>query len=264
MIIDEGCNKLRVLDPRGNRILDIDEANPEQAADKLMSYESILSSYGRLTVKGGDELNLKQNFSNGYQWQVGFNNAPAAGQNNFAMNGNVSQQQLQLATKVKELELTILFNDKFKALEDKLQKKNDLPIPMEYLPFIGEFLGWDDEKMFRKLQMSSMAGNLSGLNSMMKTQTPAKPKLTIEGTAEEKNKIIESTMTSLAAKVDIDKMIALLTAVNNNPKFVDQALSFITMTNPQALAGLNKTKSEKDFGTVVIFEEVKNHNDENF
>lgn len=237
LITKEEANNLRILDASGNKILDIQEASPANAITALNNYGQMLSGYGKITIKGGDDASLKGHFTQAAVWKVYFPNiattSPGPWQQAQAsgLNASISKEYMNLAIELEKLKNENVFDKKFRDLEERLGKKNNLPIPMEYLPFIGEFFGWDDKKMFQKLQMSAMAGNLGSLGKMVQDNASGN-KLSVTGTDAEKEKVVETLVPEIWKDKSSDwrtKFASLLTTVKATPGFIDQIYEMAKM-----------------------------------
>jgi len=251
-ILQQDANNLRIYDMHKNCILDISEPTAQAAVTKLNSIAPMLSSYGKLTIKGGNDGHKAKHFTGADAWLVYFENAmgttwanQGAMQMQQPQNSGMNMQLLNTMVELEKIKVQMIADKEKRELEEKYKKKDTLPVPMEYLPFIGEFLGWSDEKMFKKLQMSAMAGNLSGLGTMMQSNTTpavAGAQLSFQGTKEEKEKVMQKLWDDIGEKVDGEKMFKILNAINKKPEFADMAVQFV---NAQGLSGTDTPAEQK-------------------
>jgi hypothetical protein len=257
-------NNLRISDRSGMKwIMDINEASPENAFTKLKSYSEILSGYQVLTIKGGDDKTMEGHYTHGAEWKVYFpvgqtsiSGGPAAAPGG----GGYGKDYIALAVSLEQMKLQMSFDKKERDLEKKFGSSDEEKY-LKYAPLFGPLLGIKDEDMFKRLQMCALAGNLSGLSGMMNNSAGGN-KLSVEGTDAEKEKMVEKLVPEVFAKVDKTKFIQVLEAVKNNPDFLNQAHSFVSMQQPAAMAGPPAEAERIEYMPVDFV--PGNNEDENF
>ena len=267
-LLKEGeCNHIRIYDRNGTaHLLNIDDDNVDNAIDKLKANIKLLSGYGVLTIKGGNDTIHKRSMAGASVWKVFFNETPSNSNTQIQqqpINTGYTKEYLDTLIALNTLKLQIDFDKKERELEKKFSGGDEEKY-FKYAPLLGGLLGWTDEQMMQKLKMCQMAGGLSG----MQTNTPVQNKLTIEGTDLEKEKLVETLVPQIYEKVDKNKFIAVLQAINQNPEFIESAYSYMSMTTPgnSAMAGQNPaSKSESNvFDDYIQVGFIDTRHDENF
>lgn len=207
----------RVRDISENLVFESEEASPDGSIEAFKNLKATLQNYNRLKIQLCSDSNVKQGWKNGFNYVV-YISSPASGaatpqqpQNN---NGfpNIPGFGLMEFFDLK------LQNELLKIkLEKKAEKKERvLPeIPASYLPIL-QAMG---------INMGAQPG-LAGAE-------PQRHTLTAEMTGEEKAVVdqklteIENTVGSLLGKADIDKVLKVLKAAEQNPALLDSVLPFI-------------------------------------
>lgn len=259
-------NNLRIFDRAGtNWIMDVNEASPENAFAKLLTFKEMLSGYQVLVIRGANDAQEKGHYSGGSTWKVYF---PAAapgiglsGPGSTATPG-YSKELMDTKVQLETLKLTMMFDQKFAALEKKMGGGNDEEKYLKYFPLVAPMLGIKDEDVFKRLQMCALAGNLSGLSGMMGTGAAGANKLSIEGTDAEKEKMVEKLVPEIFGKVDKTKFIQVLEAVKNNPEFLNTAHAYMSLQQPAAMAGATAEQKRIDYLPAEFV--PASHEDENF
>ena len=247
LLREGGCNHIRIYDRNGTaHLLNIDDESVDNAIDKLKANIELLSGYGVLTIKGGNETVYKRSMAGASVWKVFFNQTANSNPNTqiqqLPVNNGYSKEYLETVIALNTLKLQMDFDKKERELEKKFSGGDEEKY-FKYAPLLGSLFGWSDEEMLKKLQMCQMAGGLSG--SQTQTFKPQQNKLTIEGTDSDKEKMVEVLVPQIFGKVDKDKFIAVLDAINKNPEFIESAYSYMSMTNNSGMAGQNMSfKSE--------------------
>lgn len=268
-LLKEGdCNHIRVYDSAGtHHLLSVDDENIDNAIDKLKTNIEMLSGYKTLTIKGGNESIFKRNMQGALVWKIFFTNVPAINQNPVQpvqpINTGYTKEYLDTLIALNTLKLQMDFDKKERELEKKYSGGDEEKY-FKYAPLLGSLFGWTDDQMMQKLKMCQMAGGLSG----MQTQTPVQNKLTVEGTDSEKEKLVETLVPEIYGKVDKNKFIAVLQAINQNPEFIESAYSYMSLTSPgnSAMAGQNTASESKSnvFDDYIQVGFINPRHDENF
>ena len=208
-------SNFRVKDQAGNLLFQIESDSINQAKGEFIKVKDKFSQYGRIQVQLCNDSNVAQGWKNGYLYTVFFSVNPAQVQQPVqqpAAIGAGGFPGFGLAEIIRmSTENAIL---KFQ-IENK-QESNSLPeIPVSYLNVL-QGLG---------MMGSGSSPGLSGSHE--------KSRLTLDVTGEEKTILdekltqLESLMGSVLQKVDIEKIIRIMIAVNKDPKLVDSVLPFI-------------------------------------
>lgn len=268
-LLKEGeCKHIRIYDrTMTNHILDIDGETPELTYEKFKTNSELLSGYGVLTLKAGNDTIHKRSMQGASVWKVFFP-AAASGSPVIAsqtpVNTGYQKEFLELSIAIATMKLERDFEKKERELEKKYEKDEDgVDKYMKYLPLFGTALGMSDETMLKKLQMCQMAGGLGGTGQGIQSTGN---KLTVSGTEEEKQNIVQTLVPEIYNKVDKDKFISVLQQLNQNPEFLESAYAYMSLTNTSGLAG-NNPASE---GSKIVFDynlyagNLSSHNDENF
>lgn len=214
MIEHLGVCNVRVKDLNGNLLYSIEEENPAISIIKFKDLKTKFQSYGRLNVQLCSESNVKQGWKNGYEYTVFFSSQPAP---TNQPTGNVSASDSGLSGfTVADIVNLKVDNAILKMQLDNGNSKNSLPeIPASYLGILQAFgLG-------SGVGGSALAGNAATgarltLNTTEKEQEEINNKLTQ----------VENLLSSILTKVDIEKIILVLTQVDKNPALIDTVLNF--------------------------------------
>ncbi len=229
LLIEGVCNHIRIYDrTMQNHLLDLDADTPENLYIKLKLNAEILSGYGILTIKAGDDTCHKRSMTGASVWKVFFNNSTAANNQNVVtpVNTGYSKEYLETTIQLQTLKLQMEFDKKERELEKKFAGGDEEKY-FKYAPLLGSLFGITDEQMMKKLQMCQLAGGLSGIPQTQSNQT----RLTVEGTDDEKVKIVERLVPEIFNKVDKNKFIAVLQGLNDNPEFIESAYAYMSLTN---------------------------------
>lgn len=220
---------IRIFDHYGNPLFSFDDDRDiEATVKKLQHVAPMLENCGKCTVQGATENIKKASWRGAYKWQVSFAAAPMGQQKNdfgYNMNWNMgmvpkgyvpeSMMSLQMQH-FKEMSEV-----KLKMMEMQMQMNNSrYPIPPEYLPYIGKFLGWSPDEM-RGLAGASLQTKINGTPEVHST---LRFKDVQKMSAEEKIKKINELLTQLESKVSAEHMILLLEALNEKPELADKAV----------------------------------------
>ncbi len=245
LLKESNCNHIRIYDrTMTHQLLDIDAENSDLAFEKFRVNSEMLSGYGVLTMKAGDDAIHKRSMAGAKVWKVFFpgNGATTPGiqaVNQMPANIGYSKEYIETVIALRGLQMQMDFDKKERELEKKYSSSDgDIEKYMKYAPLVAGFLGMSDEQIMNKMQMCQIAGNgMSGAS--------IKSKLTIQGTDEEKEKMVEQLVPSIFNKVDKDKFIAVLNEVNLNPEFLESAYMYMSMTSNQnnGMAGVNLNDS---------------------
>lgn len=233
-------NHMRVYDRTlTNHLIDLHGTDSTDLFNKFSSHINVLSDYEILSCKVGNDDTVKCNWTKCSIWKI---NLGSNKQNTIIdktpINTGISKDYLDLSIQLERLKLQVEFNEKSKEFE-KQKNSSEEDKYIKYLPFIAPLLGIKDEDLFKRFQMMGMInGTLSG--STHTQQNNIKNKLTIEGTADEKEKIVEKLVPSIYNKVDKDKFIVVLDAMDKNPDLLNIAYEYLPMMNTNgAIAGDN-------------------------
>jgi hypothetical protein len=213
MIEHLGVCNVRVKDLNGNLLYTIEEENPAISIIKFKDLKTKFSSYGRLLVQLCSESNVKQGWKNGYEYTVFFSSQPASAQQQQQPTANASGLGGFSVADIVSLKVD---NAILKMQLEQGNNKNTLPeIPASYLGVLQAF------------------GLVSGGNSSALAGNAATgAKLTLNTTEKEQEEInnkltqVENLLSSILTKVDIEKVILVLTQVDKNPALIDTVLQF--------------------------------------
>lgn len=241
---------VKVYDTNNKRIYDcVDETSVENTIDKLNNCLPQLQSYGKVIFHAATEGIKKQNWKDCYVWPVTFNgvatntsNENQHQNNNFRQpNGFISQNEATLMAQVKAMEIQMQFQKQIDAINLRLLDQNKESPYEKFLPLIGLIPGFEitDEKIGGMMKLAQIQGMTKG-NQMQPIQTPtaiagvntgvqSESGAKIELTEEEKKQveIFNAEIDKLSEKSSMEKLTALVQALNNNPAYIDMALTFM-------------------------------------
>jgi len=260
LLKESKCNHIRIYDrTMTNQLLDIDAENSDLAFEKFRVNSEVFAGYGVLTIKAGDDAIHRRSMAGAKVWKVFFpgNNGTSTTPgiqsiNQTPINTGYSKEYIETVIALRGLQMQMDYDKKERELEKKYASGDgDIEKYFKYAPLVAGFLGMSDEQIMAKLQMCQIAG--SGMSG---TQT--KTKLTVQGTDEEKEKIVEQLVPSIFNKVDKDKFIAVLNAVNQNPEFLESAYMYMSMTSNQnnGMAGVNLSDSSNSNDSIDDYVQI--------
>jgi hypothetical protein len=190
------------------------QSENKSANEARVAFEELkekLFNYGKIQVRLCNDSNVAQGWKNGFLHTAFFS---------VSEKHQPQQQQQQQAQNIAGLSMLDIINLKVENAVLKMQlaapqqQSNALPeIPASYLPLLSAF--------GLNMAQPGLAGE------------PQRHTLTHELTEEEKAQVdskltdIENTVGSILGKTDIDKVIKVLKAVDNNPALLDSVLPFI-------------------------------------
>lgn len=230
-LIDDG-NKykyLRVFDTEGKRLLDLDADNNLLLREKLATYRTILSTYGKVKIQVATESIYKQNWKDAFSWNVTFNevatqtpqlNVPTL---NGPPAGFISNNEALLMAQIAGLNKQMEFDREMQKLRAEISaSKNNGGSFEKYLPMLGMFMDLDENKIKNMMLLSSMNGggfqqHHGGING------PPQQTNSVAGTDEEKQTIenINKQLELLAEKVHAKSIEQFLVVLNQKPEFLN-------------------------------------------
>lgn len=238
LIRDMNTPYLKIHDGRNNLLYTIDsgDSGAEESINKLQKLKDFFTPYGRVNITAATPTMKKQSWANAFKWELDFFNTgnanlPVPQNFNFAQPGMMSIREAELLAENKQLKADQEWNRRFDELNKKIDGAKKEDQFLKYLPMAGLVLDIDQKRIDAVMKLASlgnaMGGGQQGMAGLNNTQQQIKT--TVEGTPEEKIKMVEKLMSELSSKVEIDKIIVLLTGLNNNPAFADQAIAFLNI-----------------------------------
>jgi len=236
LIEDGKYNHLKIVDPEGKKIMELNAESSDSLIAQLDSYKQVLSTYGRIKFLAANESIFKQNWKDPFTWNVVFTNAspltPVASIGSVPA-GYVSANEAALAAQVESLKKQIEMDKRFSDLEQKIKEKDNEGI-MQYLPMLGLAMDLPEKKLNSMLALGQIHGLMNGktvpglaglgANGAMKTEAEWRDQVkpVVSGTDEEKKLIvtINTELEELCKKVEMANVAEFLKTLNAKPEFL--------------------------------------------
>lgn len=228
---------LKIIDTSGKRVYDIlDQSSAENTINKLNDFLPTLRSYGRLNFIAATEAIKKQNWKDAYNWTITFEGVALPQNQNQTQNinpskGFVSHNEASLMAQVQAMQMQMQMQKQIDEIKNLLGAKTQEQPFEKYLPMLGMFVDITDEKIANMMKLAQIqsigkgfSNNQTGIAGPQE-QTVKK----VELTEDEKKKVdhFNAEIDKLSEKTSLDKLTALVEALNQNPAYIDLALNFM-------------------------------------